>query len=35
MAVVLIFLTNCAQSADVSQGDRNAKVDMVASSNVN
>ena len=35
IAVVLVFLTNCAQSADISQEDGNAKVDMVASSNVN
>ena len=35
MAVVLIFLTNCAQSADISQGDGNGKVDMVATSNIN
>ncbi len=35
MAVVLVFLTNCAYSADVSQEDGNAKVDMVAANNVN
>lgn len=35
MAVVLIFLTNCAQSADISQGDGNVKVDMVAANDVN
>ena len=35
MAVVLVFLTNCAQSANISEEDGNPRVDMVAANNVN
>ncbi|WP_235595977.1 EfeM/EfeO family lipoprotein [Mastigocoleus testarum] len=35
MAVVLVFLTNCAQSTNISQEDVSPKVDMVAANNMN